>query len=82
MRSDLERAIAFAGHDATVVMLNGKRADGKINEVTARHISEAIIHWLETVPDGHLRAPNFEAGLYNRQNLMALVEDMRRTEKD
>ena len=81
MRSDLERAIAFAGHDATVTMPNGKRADRKINEVTVCRIADAVIHWIETVPDGHVRARNFEAGLYDRKNLTALVEDIRGTKK-
>ena len=76
MRDDLVKAIA-----ASTQVVVGEHADGTrtvrgLDDEISEKIADAVLKWIAEVPYEGFIAENYNAGLYSRRNVAALIEDI------
>lgn len=76
MRDEMEVAIAKSVEVVVATHTDGTQTVRGLDADTVADIAAAIMQWLRTVPlDGYI-AEGYAAGLYSRENVQALVDDI------
>ena len=77
MRDDLVQAIAASTQVVVAEHEDGSRTVRGLDDETSEKIAAAVLGWLAGVPYEGFIAEQYNAGLYSRSNVAALIEDIK-----